>query len=264
MGIITLQTDFGIQDEYVGVLKGVILSIHPEVTIVDVTHGISPYNVVEAAYSLKFSYSYFPEGTVHLAVVDPGVGTRRAIIALQYQGHIFIAPDNGLLSLLIRESAPKAIFRVENEMLYRHPVSKTFHGRDVFAPVAAHLSKGLALESVGPPLRVNQVRDLSIKDPQTNADGELEGRIIAVDRFGNLITNISEKDLAPINKETMVTWVGDRRVVGLAENYAQGLSGEPLAIVGSRGCLEIAVNGGSAADLLNAGQGMAVRIVSNG
>ncbi len=264
MAIITLQTDFGTQDEYVGVLKGVILAINPRVTIVDVTHGISPHNVVEAAYSLKSSFSYFPEGTVHLAIVDPGVGTRRAIIALQFSGHLFIAPDNGLLSLLWSESAPQAIFRVENEDLFRHPVSRTFHGRDVFAPVAAHLSQGLAPSAVGRPLAVGQARQLSIKKPQVNSDGELEGQIVAVDRFGNLITNIGEQDLVPMGSEGIVTWVGDHHVDGLAENYAQGMKGKPLAIIGSRGCLEIAVNGGNAARILNALQGTVIRVTVNG
>ncbi len=260
MAAITLLTDFGIQDEYVGVLKGVIRSINPTVTVIDVTHGIAPQNVVAAAYTLKAAFPFFPEGTIHLAIVDPGVGTRRDIVAVRCAGHLFLAPDNGLLGPTLADRAPEAGYRVENESLFRHPVCRTFNGRDVFAPVAAHLARGLPMKALGRPLDFDQLQPLRVREPRIEPSGTLEGEVVGVDRFGNLITNIGSAHLSSLGPGKLQILLGDHTISGLADTYAQGAPGKPLAVFGSRDCLEIAVNGGSANQFLNLTYGEIVRI----
>ncbi len=260
MTIISLLTDFGTRDEYAGVLKGVIAGINPAAVIIDVTHGIAPQNVTAAAYALKASFPFFPQGTIHMAVVDPGVGTQRRIVAAQCMGHVFLAPDNGLLFPVIAAHSPHALYRVENENLFRQPVSRTFHGRDVFAPVAAHLSKGLPVKALGRPLDFSQLRPLAVQEPRKNISGELEGQVVGVDRFGNLITNISDKHLGAMGPGKLSIFIGDHAIERLTDSYAQGPPGVPLAIIGSRACLEIFVNGGHAAGFLNMGQGQVVHV----
>ena len=260
MAIITLLTDFGIQDEYVGVLKGVISGINPGVTIIDVTHGIAPQNVVAAAYTLKAAFPFFPQGTIHLAVVDPGVGTGRDIVAVACAGHLFLAPDNGLLGPTLADHPPHAGYRVENENLFRHPVSRTFHGRDVFAPVAAHLALGLPMKALGRALDFEQLQSLPVRAPMMDAFGTLEGEVVGVDHFGNLITNIGRQHLALLGQGKFEILMGDYTIVGISDTYAQGSPGRPLAIIGSRDCLEIAVNGASASRNLKQAPGVIVRI----
>ena len=160
MAIVTLLTDFGCCDEYVGVIKGVVLSIHPGASIVDISHDMDPQDVVGAAHVLRAAFSWFPQGTVHVAVVDPGVGTQRAILAARCDGHLFLAPDNGLLSPVLLSGSSVAVYAVENPALFRHPVSRTFHGRDIFAPVAARLAMGLPLTSVGPSIGADRIQSL--------------------------------------------------------------------------------------------------------
>lgn len=260
MTVVTLLTDFGIQDEYVGVLKGVIISINPAVTIIDVTHGIAPQDVVAAAYALKAAYSFFPKGSIHLAVVDPGVGTQRDIVAVRSDGHIFLAPDNGLLAPILNEHSPEEAHRVENEDFFRFPVSRTFHGRDVFAPVAAHLSQGLPLKALGPALDPGRLRLLDVREPWIDDSGVIEGQIVSVDRFGNLVTNIGSDHLSAIQSGQTEVHVGGKVILGLVDAYAHGIRGEPLAIIGGRGCLEIAVDGASASNILKLSQGGIVRV----
>jgi len=260
MAIIALLTDFGTQDEYVGVLKGVISTINPTVTIIDVTHGIAPQNVVAAAYTLKAAYPFFPIGTIHLAVVDPGVGTRRDIVAVRCGGHLFLAPDNGLLAPILAEHSPEAGYRVENENLFRQPVSLTFHGRDVFAPVAAHLSNGLSLKALGRPLDFDRLRPLRVQEPEVTNAGMLEGQVVGVDRFGNLITNIGSRLLSGLEPEKIDILIGEHTISAMVDSYAQGAPGELLAIIGGRDCLEIAVNGASAFKFLNLAHGEIVRV----
>ena len=260
MAVITLLTDFGYQDEYIGVVKGVILDINPAATIVDITHGIAPQDVVAAAYTLKAAFKYFPRGTVHMVVVDPEVGSQRDIVALKSDGHFFIAPDNGLLGPVIADHGFEDGYLVENENLFRQPVSRTFHGRDKFAPVAAHLSAGLPLKAVGRPMEMTQLRTLSISEPSMDHAGTLTGEVVRVDRFGNLITNIHSRHLAELQAEEMRTTVCGRAMNNLADRYIQGASGAPLAILGSHDYLEIAVNGASAAELLKAERGEIVRV----
>lgn len=264
MAVIALLTDFGLADEYVGVLKGVICGINPGAVIIDVTHGIAPQNVAAAAYTLKAAYRYFPQGTIHVAVVDPGVGTARDIVAVRCQGHLFLAPDNGLLAPIVLEHPSDEGYRVENQDWFRHPVSSTFHGRDVFAPVAAHLSRGLPLKALGRPLNLHTLQPLDVQEPCFDPTGALEGQIVGVDRFGNLITNISREHLSALGTGKLDILLGDRTITAMTRTYAQGRAGEILALIGSRDCLEIAINGDSASDALNLTHGAAVRIKVHG
>ena len=264
MPVITLLTDFGTVDEYVGVMKGVILSICPSATVIDITHGIPPQDRVWAAYLLESGYRCFPPGTIHLAVVDPGVGTDRAILAAEVGDYIVVAPDNGVLTRLLTDNDLGRVVSVTNPDFFRPRISRTFHGRDIFAPVAAHLARGADLEQLGPeidPRRGGVVRlDLSV--PELRPDGELVGTVVGSDRFGNLMTDIDE--------ETLSTWggagqpvlmIGDHRVTGLATSYADVPLGAPLMIVNSREYLEIAINGGSAESGLGLRRGEPVRLV---
>ncbi|MEA3415265.1 MAG: SAM-dependent chlorinase/fluorinase [Thermodesulfobacteriota bacterium] len=250
MSIITLITDFGVDDEYVGVMKGVILSINPAAIIVDITHHIEPQDLIHAAYIIKYSFKYFPEGTVHIVVVDPGVGGDRAIIALEVTGHIFLAPDNGVLTLLMDEGNIGPIVRVDDLHYFLESVSQTFHGRDIFAPVAGHLSKGIKIKTLGTPIDKIDLKRLPIKYPGLSNSGELFGTVVSIDRFGNLITNIDAKSLDKFckacNKEKLEFRIGQNKIIGLSKSYESALPQNPLAIIGSRGYLEIAVNYGSA------------------
>ncbi|MCD6271824.1 MAG: SAM-dependent chlorinase/fluorinase [Deltaproteobacteria bacterium] len=257
MSIITLLTDFGIEDEYVGIMKGVILSINPSSTIVDITHKIAPQDIIDAAYRIKFSYKYFPENTVHLVIVDPGVGSARTILAAKIQGHYFLAPDNGILTPLLDDGGIDTLVFVENSEYFLESVSQTFHGRDIFAPVAAHISKGIEIMGLGRPADIKSLVRLSVEKPFIADNGELSGIIVSIDRFGNLITNI---DCAILKKISCAACglkkikfiIGDRTVAGLSKSYNSVQLKTPLAIIGSRGYLEIAVNYGSARDFFNA------------
>jgi len=255
MPIITLTTDFGLSDSYVGALKGAILSINPKATIVDITHDIRPQQVEQAAFILAAAHPHFPPGTIHVAVVDPGVGTDRRAIALATPGATFVGPDNGVLSAALpnemREAAsgtaqlvpllpPFAAHVLTDRRFHRAPVSPTCHGRDIFAPVAAHLSLGLPLEELGP-----AVADIVALPPfraGLRADGALAGRVIHIDRFGNLITDVPAEQIPP---SPLLVEICGRTIEELSLTYG-GRSGL-LALVGSSGFLEIALNQGSAA-----------------
>lgn len=270
MSIITLTTDFGTQDEYVGVMKGVILSINSSTTIVDICHGISPQNVIQAAYMLKGSFEYFPKGTVHIAVVDPGVGTERAIVAIKMPGHIFLAPDNGLLTLLLDTGQVDTAVRVEDSRLFLKHVSRTFHGRDIFAPVGAHIAGGLDIQDIGASLDPASLIQLPLKCSYTaragKIPGELTGKIISIDRFGNLITNIDLKSIEMLcktgPKNKLLIKIRDFTISGLSATYKSVAALCPISIIGSRGYLEIAVNCGSACQYFNAETGEPVRVFS--
>ena len=265
MSIITLLTDFGIEDAYVGTIKGVILSVNPSAMIVDITHQIDPQDLIEAAYVIKSSYRYFPKGTVHVIVVDPGVGSDRAIVALEMMGHIFLAPDNGVLTLLMDEGRIDSITRVKNSHYFLEPLSQTFHGRDIFAPVGAHISKGVDLKKLGSGLDRNDLVHLSIRKPSITDEGELVGTIVSVDRFGNCITNIDlnclEKFYKPGFEKNLVIAIGECEIKGLSKNYdGVGLK-QPLAIIGSLGYLEIALNCGRASRHFGAQKGDPIRVI---
>ncbi len=255
--IVTLTTDFGLKDAFVGVMKGVILGIHSEAKIVDITHEIPSQNVLEACFIVYSSYSYFPKDTVHVVVVDPGVGSERRIICLETPVGIFIAPDNGVLSLVMSGLVPTKTREVTNSKLFLHKVSSTFHGRDIFAPVAAHLLNGVAVEEVGG--AVEDPRVLTFPEP-TQEGSRLVGEILHIDRFGNLITNILEQDLAALPMDRLVIRVGDMKLKGIKRAYADVAAGSPVALLGSSWRLEIAVNRGSAASLLGTSKGEPVEV----
>lgn len=264
MSIITLLTDFGNQDEYVGLMKGVILSINPRVTIVDITHHINNQDVVHAALTIHSSYRYFPAGTVHLIVVDPGVGTDRALLALEKKKHFFIAPDNGVLTRLFADADIAKLIRISNSNFFLSPVSRTFHGRDIIAPVGAHLSKGVELSKLGPEMNPQEAIRLDNLQARLLKNGDLIGRIIAIDHFGNLISNIETTQLAPYDqagpRTRLKIKIGSHVIHGLSETYADVRSEATLALIGSRGYLEIAVNCGSAEQKLKARRGDVVRV----
>jgi S-adenosylmethionine hydrolase len=259
MAVITLLSDFGLYDEYVGVMKGVILSISPLARIIDLTHQVEPQDLVSAAYRIQTAYRYFPQGTVHVAVVDPGVGSRRAIIAVALKGHFFVAPDNGLLTLVVDKETPDRVVRVENPSFFLNDVSATFHGRDILAPVAAHLTLGVKLDRLGPAIDPAVMQRLKIGPPSFESDGTLAGTVILIDRFGNLVTNIDAGLLEAVGDKRcgdgITVRLGKHRIKGLAPSYSSVAHDAPLAILGSRGYLEIAVNCGRADEYFKACKG---------
>ncbi len=268
MPIITLLTDFGTDDEYVGVMKGVMLSICPSASVVDISHHVAPHDVGAAAYLLGSYPQYFPAGTVHVVVVDPGVGTQRSIVAVSFGGQILLAPDNGVATVLLQKITPEALIRVEAPAYCLAPVGRTFQGRDVFAPIAAHLTAGIDLNQLGPRLAPEALVGLEITKPHMAENNELVGRIVAVDRFGNLITDIDtglldEFGFAAKDLQVEVR-IGSGRIQGISDTYADVAPRKPLAVVGSRGCLEIAVNQGSAREYFEAKPGDAIRIKTAG
>ena len=266
MSIITLLTDFGMDDEYVGLMKGVILSVNPSVTIVDITHQIDAQDIVEAAFAVHSAYRYFPQGTVHLIVVDPGVGTDRDLLALEMKKQVFIAPDNGVLSLLIKEGPLESLVRISNPEYFLPSVSRTFHGRDIIAPVGAHIAGGLNLSKLGPEIDVRETVCLDNLHARILENGEIVGRIITIDHFGNLISNIDTEMLAGLYQEgeekKLRIEIGPHVISGLSATYENVASEALLALVGSRGYLEIAVNKGNAGKILNARKGDRVSVIS--
>ncbi|MBW2086610.1 MAG: SAM-dependent chlorinase/fluorinase [Deltaproteobacteria bacterium] len=240
MSVITLTTDFGLQDHFVGVMKGVIFRINPSVKLVDLVHELPPQGLTQAAFILLSAFPYFPAGTIHLGVVDPGVGTNRAVIAIQAENQTFVGPDNGLFSYVLDEAASFEARYIENPVLTLPEISRTFHGRDYMAPAAAHLSLGFAFKEVGP-LATGPVRLAPLK-PEIKPDF-IEGRVVYIDRFGNLITNIPVKECNGWNLDISA---GSVTLKGLAPSYRAVKPGEYLAIAGSSGFLEIARSMGSA------------------
>jgi len=266
--MITLLTDFGTTDEYVGVMKGAILSINPTVTVVDITHHIEPQNIMQATYMVPAVYPFFPKGTVHVIVVDPGVGSDRSILALKTQGHIFLAPNNGVLTFLLKSDTVDELFLVENNAFFLKnslsTVSCTFHGRDIFAPVAAHLSMGLALSKLGPPAELQDQIRAPLPHCFINTDNNLIGAIIAIDHFGNLITNIDASCLRQFcsqeRNKRLDIFICNRKISGITASYAGVAPQTALTLMNSRGFLEIAVNGGNAANCFNAQKGDVVTL----
>ena len=264
MSVITILSDFGTDDEYVGVMKGVMLSIDPSVSIVDITHRIAPQDVLQAAYMIPSYYHFFPQKTVHIVVVDPGVGSRRRILAVSYQNHIFIAPDNGVLTLLLNAEKSDTIIRVDNSDFFLAPLSSTFHGRDIFAAVGAHLSRGTKLEALGSRTDVKdtvRLKDLNCRLSQT---GELFGKVVSVDRFGNLITNIDSVSLTAFCEKgalkKLQIHIGAAAISGVSRTYSDAAPKALLAYIGSRNYLEIGVNHGNAKEQLKAQKGDPVRL----
>lgn len=257
-GIITLLTDFGVADAFVGIMKGIILSIAPDVDLVDLTHTVPPQQILPAALILGSAVPFFPAGTIHVAVVDPGVGSARRPIVIETERGLLVGPDNGVLSLAAAALGRRQVRRVENEHLLRLPVSQTFHGRDIFAPVAAHLSRGMAVDTVGGPL--DSIVELPLPMPQRTAAG-IRGEVIHVDHFGNLLTNIDADALAHFPAQHVSVSIDGKLVAGPVAAYAAVPEGTALAIVGSWGVVEIAVRNGSAAQTFAAGPGTPVTVV---
>lgn len=242
--IVTLLTDFGARDAFVGVMKGVMLGIHPALTFVDLSHDVPPQEVMAGALLLRSAAPFFPPGTIHLAVVDPGVGSSRRPILVETRDAFFIGPDNGLLSLAAPVDARVRIVHLTNPQWFLPRQSHTFHGRDLFAPVAAHLARGVAPELCGE--TVPTMEHLTLPPVEAQPNG-LVGCVVYIDHFGNVITNISEADLRPFPKETLLVSIGNRRLNGVAATYTAVAVGAPVALINSWGMLEIAVRNGSAA-----------------
>lgn len=245
--IISLTTDFGLRDPYVAEMKAVILSINPNVTIVDITHQIEKFNIRMGAYVLAVATPYFPKGTIHVAVIDPGVGTKRQAILVQTENYYFIGPDNGVLMLAAKRQGIEHVYRIENPRFMLPRVSDTFHGRDVFVPVAAHLAKGVSPAKFGSEIRKVVVPMFAKLRERKNM---LIGEIIHVDNFGNVVTNFDEKELERLKvKETVSVKLKNVRLrLRLCRTYADVKAQEPLAIMGSHNFLEISVNQGNAAE----------------
>lgn len=256
--IITLTTDYGTNDHLVGTLKGVILKINPEATIVDITHHVTPFDLLDGALSIGSAYRYFPPRTIHVVVVDPGVGTSRRPLLVTAENQYFVAPDNGVLSLIYeREHASLVVRHVTAEHYYLQPVSKTFHGRDVFAPVAAWLGKGWQTASMGE--EITDYKKFALPKPKQE-NGVVKGVVMRIDSFGNLLTNFRPENLPgdALKKGEVKLQVGTHTVTRLVETFANGNAGEPVAFVGSSGYLEIGVNKANAARTLGLARGAAV------
>ena len=256
-GIITLLTDFGARDAYVGIMKGVALGICPHARLVDLTHEVPAQAVRLGALVLRSSVEYFPDGTVHLAVVDPGVGTGRAAVVATTTRGFLVGPDNGLLAPAASLLGLCSVHRLTNEAFFRRPVSATFHGRDVFAPVAAHLAAGTPPDAFGD--AVSGLAPLDCPEPVLAA-GAAHGEVIYVDRFGNLVTNIPAAALDAFRGSTVFVKIGAMSLSPVRHTYADVGPGAPLALIGSWNMLEIAVRDGSAAERFGAGIGAAVTV----
>jgi hypothetical protein len=263
--IITLLTDFGLDDEYVAVMKAVILSVHREVDIIDITHAIVPHDIRQAALLLNSAYPYFPQGSIHVAVVDPGVGGKREILCLKHQGHYFIAPNNGILTFVVQSGPPDKVYAVTNRTFFLHPVSHTFHGRDIFAPLAAQLAKGTDISATGEIRTYQDVYLLDLPPAYLSSEGHLIGEIVSIDRFGNIITNIDRpkfcKVFTDVERPSIVVSLAGHYIDAISTSYDGVADGKPLAIFGSRNCLEISVNRGNAKAFFNAHPGQHVAIM---
>ena len=249
--VITLTTDFGLHDPYVAMMKGAILSINSKARIVDISHQIRAGTIIRAASFLHEAFSFFPKNTIHVAVVDPGVGTNRRLIGLEARDHFFVGPDNGIFWPIIEDSEEVKIIHLTNKVYFRPRISQTFHGRDVFAPVAAHLSLDVDLEKMG--AQINDPRPLLYPKSQKK-DDTLYGEIMRVDNFGNLITNIHGRDLEVfLESARPIIEVGDLVIGKLSPIYADVDQGEPLALINSSDWLEIAVYLGRASQYTGLG-----------
>jgi S-adenosylmethionine hydrolase len=264
-GIVTLTSDFGLTDSYVSVLKGVILGIAPETRLIDTTHSIRPQNIHQAAYIVDTFYRHFPPGSIHLVVVDPGAGSGARAIALETPEAFFLAPDNGVLTFVWLDALARwgaeqcTVVRLTDRRYWLSHVSNTFHGRDILAPVAGHILRGASVAELGE--RLLALSEATLEQPGLGRNGELVGRIIHVDHFGNCITNIAIQHIEAIAPfEQLRFKVIDQHIPGLRRTYAESAAGTLLALVGSSGRIEIAVSHGHAAQTLGVGIGDTVRV----
>lgn len=261
--IVGLLTDFGTQDHYAGALRGAVLAAVPEAQVVDLTHEVPPHDLRAGALALEAAYTAFPAGAAFVAVVDPGVGSERRGVAVAAGGYFFVGPDNGLFTPILGAFPEARVHEITNAGLFRHQVAPTFHARDVFGPVAARLAAGMPLEEVGPP--IPDPVTLALPRPKRLAAGSWQGEVIHVDRFGGLVTSIAREDFAEMlaavagDPSELLVLVEDA-VLPIVRTYAEVAEGEPCALVGSAGRLEIAVNRGSAARVIGASVGTPVRV----
>jgi S-adenosyl-L-methionine hydrolase (adenosine-forming) len=263
--IVTLTTDFGLNDHFVGTMKGVILDIVPQAEIVDICHSVQAFDILDGALALAQAYHYFPSGTVHLVIVDPGVGTARRPILASCEEYNFVAPDNGVLSLMYAREERLSVRHISADHYFLQPVSNTFHGRDIFAPVAAYLAKGVDHEKFGDEI-TDYVRFNAPKPKPIDAKS-MRGVVLRVDRFGNLITNFTSQDTPALFAAAPPPFkmvVGKREITSIKTNYGEGAPNEVFGIVGSMGYLEIAANRAAAAQLLGATKGSEVQLIFEG
>jgi S-adenosyl-L-methionine hydrolase (adenosine-forming) len=260
--VVTFTTDFGLQDPFAGILHGVVLKIEPAATIVDISHAIASYDVFDGAWTIAQAYRFFPPRSVHVVVVDPGVGSARRPIMVETDDYVFIAPDNGVLSL-IEEREPRFTVRhIVSDRYFLHPVSQTFHGRDIFAPVAGWLSKGVAPSEFGP--EISDYVRLPLPQVERIAGNSLRGMVLKTDKFGNLITNFTESnapELFASGVPAVSILISGQTITRLSPSYADGGEDELFAIVGSSGYLEIAARQASAAEKLAASAGTPVGVI---
>jgi len=260
--IVTLTSDFGLNDHFVGTMKGVILNIAPEAKIIDICHSVQPFDILDGALTIAQAYSYFPAGTIHVVVVDPGVGSARRPLVVSTETHYLVAPDNGVLSLILDREERVKVRHITMQHYFLQPVSSTFHGRDVFAPVAGYLAKGVDGEKLG-----DEISDyIRFSAPKPKAAGEktLRGVILKVDRFGNLVTNFTLEDVPGLFQAPPLPFkivIGNREITELHQTYSEALPNEVFGILGSMGYVEIAASRASAAQLLGVGKGTEVHIV---
>jgi S-adenosylmethionine hydrolase len=262
--IITLTTDFGTNDHFVGAVKGVILDIVPEAAIVDISHAIQAFDVLDGAIAISQTYSLFPTGTIHMVVVDPGVGTTRRPIIASSDGYHFVAPDNGVLSMVYAKEERIHVRHVTSDHYFHQPVSNTFHARDVFAPVAAYLAKLVDSHKFGE--EIEDYVKFAAPKPKPVAENKVRAVVLKVDRFGNLITNITPDDIPALfsgNAAFKIT-VGSKEITEIRNAYAEGAPGEVFGILGSMGYLEIVANRAPAAQLTGVGKGAEVSVQMGG
>ena len=264
--IITLTTDFGVSDHYVGVMKGVILKLNPKAQIVDISNSVNSFDVLDGAITISQAYNYFPSDTVHMVIVDPTVGTPRRPILVVTDRHIFMAPDNGVLSLVYEKEAERLSVRhITSEHYFLSPISQTFHGRDVFAACAGWLSKGVEVAKFGD--EITDFARFAAPKPKPVNPSLLKGVILKMDKFGNLITNFTPNDVPALFQDPCPPFkivIGNKEVTNLRHSYAQGMHGEVFAIVGSMGYIELASNRAAAGQLLAANRGSEVGIMIQG
>jgi S-adenosylmethionine hydrolase len=257
--IIALLTDFGTRDHYVGAMKGVILTLCPEASLVDVTHEVPPHDILAGALELAACYRYFPPGTIFLVVVDPGVGSPRAGLAAEAGDFRFVAPDNGVLSAVFQEQPPRRVVVLTERRYARPTISRTFEGRDRFAPAAGWLAKGVDLAALG--RATHEYQSVTIPRPVAEP-GRLIGQVLRVDRFGNLVTNLDRRAVDQVASQgSVIVQVGGIEVTHLVSTYAEAEPGEACALYGSTDTLEIAVNAGHASERLGVGRGARVEVV---
>jgi S-adenosyl-L-methionine hydrolase (adenosine-forming) len=260
--IITLTSDFGLNDHFVGTMKGVILNIAPEAKIIDICHSVQPFDILDGALTIAQAYSYFPAGTIHVVVIDPGVGSARRPLVVSTEKHYLVAPDNGVLSLILDREERVKVRHITMQHYFLQPLSNTFHGRDVFAPVAGYLAKGVDGEKLGD--EISDYVRFSAPKPKAAGEKTMRGVILKVDRFGNLVTNFTLHEVPGLFQAPPLPFkivIGNREITELHNTYSEALPNELFGILGSMGYVEIAASRASAAQLLGVGKGTEVHFV---